>query len=167
MTPFVGVALLLIVFFVWMKRLQLPVVREVHGPIRGKFDRREPLHTSLFLLDQNKVGFLAYHPENGSADYVETDYSTSGLRMQLARTSSQKRPMLVIKPTAASTYKNLVDVVDEVAIHVRIQYGLEYALTPDEQQMLSAYQGYKRTHPRQPVLMRLPRYQYTSVSETK
>ncbi|NID09669.1 biopolymer transporter ExbD [Fibrivirga algicola] len=149
MTPLVNIALLLIVFFVWVKQIQRPVMLAPHFVSQGKYDYYEMASATLFLLDQNRIGFLHYGPGKATATYQEVDYSISGLRAQLARLNANGHAVVLIVPTPQSTVKNLVDVIDEFVLTKRINFVLGDELWPEAHQLIAAY------------------HQYTKVSATK
>lgn len=157
MTPFVSIALLLITFFICIKQLERPVILESPPPARI-WSCAEPLHFSatIFLLANNRIGYLSFIPDKLSADYVETDYSKNGLRTQLLFTALKKYSVVLVKPTIQSTIKNLVDVINELTINGEIRYTLGYELTSAENQLIANYQQYKSANPQQPVLLRYP-----------
>ncbi|MEZ0484588.1 biopolymer transporter ExbD [Fibrella aquatica] len=159
MTPLVNIALLLIVFFVWVKQSQRPVTSQLELPNHGKIDGEYmfPL-ASIFLLEDNRIGYLSYNPDKASADYLETDYSINGLRKQLLITASAKHPVVYIVPTAQSTVKNIVDVLDELTISRRVSYKMAYRPLQSEERMIAAYKLYEQSSPKKPVLMHLPLY---------
>ena len=161
MTPLVNIALLLIVFFVFVKQKERPVSRQLNVP------DRYPMHgyccgparpaASIFLLDSNRVGYLSYRPDS-TAEYLETDYSRHGLRRQLRLTALKEHPFVLLIPTTQSTVENLVDALDELTINKQTWYSLAYQLLPGEQRMMAVYQQYKQTNPQQPVSMRMSLY---------
>jgi biopolymer transport protein ExbD len=113
-TPFVSVALLLIVFFVWMKRVERPNRMSIELPDDNRcYESFSTADASLFLLANNRIGFLTYRPDGLGAEFIETDYSTNGLRKQLLQLMPNKRSIILISPTPQSIFKNLVDVIDE------------------------------------------------------
>ncbi|WP_020606321.1 ExbD/TolR family protein [Spirosoma spitsbergense] len=176
LTPFVSIALLLITFFIWMKQLQRPVVLKSSTPLERRFCG-EPLYFSatIFLLGNDRIGYLSFIRDKSSADYVETDYSINGLRTQLLFTELEQYPVVLIAPTPQSTVKNLIDVIDELTINGKVLYTLGYEITDGENQLLASYRHYRNENPYRPAFFRvLPHYRrdqtlypYTSESETK
>ncbi|WP_461148659.1 ExbD/TolR family protein [Spirosoma pulveris] len=159
MTPFVSVALLLIVFFVMMKTVQRPNQLPVQVPDDGKcFWYNPKADACLFLLANNRVGFLTYRPDGSGAEFMETDYSLKGLRMQLMYLTPSNRTIVLITPTRESTFKNIVDVLDELQIQGPINFRLSYELTLGERNMLHSYKLYKASHPKRPILVHSPLY---------
>ena len=175
LTPFVSIAMILITFFIWMKQVQRSSVVSLYIANNANYDSYQPLSACLYLLEQDKIGYLIYEVDS-TASYVETTYSADGLRTKLLTMASVKDPVVLIKPTAQSTLKNLVDVVDELAINKRIKFELVNRLAKEEQQMILAYKNYTKTSSKQsiPLKIRLYRrgqyvvyHQYASVRATK
>ncbi|WP_425290758.1 ExbD/TolR family protein [Spirosoma linguale] len=159
MTPFVSVALLLIVFFVLMKMVQRPNQLQVQLPEDGHCIWYNPnADASLFLLANNRIGFLTYRPDGSGAEFIETDYSFKGLRQQLMYLMPNRRTIVLITPTQQATFKNIVDVLDELQIQGPINFRLSYEITPGERKMLHSYEVYKASHPKRPILVHLPLY---------
>lgn len=157
MTPLVNIALLLIVFFVWMKQLQRPVAMTLYGPVtcRKYVDGPEPvaITNSLYLLGNNRIGLLTYLPDLKRMDLVEIELSTDRLRQQLALTAQKPHPTVAIVPTPNATVKNLVDVLDELRINGHIQFSISYAMRPVERRLLADYQRYRQGNPHHPLSM--------------
>ncbi len=112
-----------------------------------------PIGASLYLLDANTICFLTYLPDKRSVEVIETDYSVDGLRKHLLDVTKNRQATLWIIPTPNSTFKNLVDVFDELRINSRINYVLSYQLIREEKRLLNDYQLYKRSHPNGPISM--------------
>lgn len=159
MTPLVNIALLLIVFFVYVKQVQRSVSTPLELPDHGKYDgtRLHPI-ASIFLLENNRVGYLTYQSSEASATYIETDYSINGLRKHLSIAALAKRPVVYIVPTAESTFKNIVDVLDELTISKRVQFVMADYPLPTENRIIASYQHYKRSDPAKPFLTSLRLY---------
>ncbi|WP_461140468.1 biopolymer transporter ExbD [Spirosoma pomorum] len=176
MAPFVSVVLLLITFFIWMKQIERHKVVSVYKSHNGKVEYYQPLTGILFLLENDRIGYLLYGTDS-TASYVEIDYSADRLQHTLRRTALLINPVLVIKPTSQSIIRNLVDVVDALAVNGRIACILADQLAEEEQCLLTRYRQYKQTRPQWPVVLKIPGrrrflpeccdYQYTSVSDTK
>ncbi|MCX6214258.1 biopolymer transporter ExbD [Spirosoma sp.] len=159
MTPFVSIALLLIVFFVWLKMVQHPNELPVELPDDGNCVWYTPnADASLFLLANNRIGFLTYRPDGSGAEFTETDYSSKGLRQQLMYLMPNRRTIVLITPTPQATFKNSVDALDELKIQGSINFRFSYEVTPGERKMLQRYEVYRASHPRQSVLVHLPLY---------
>lgn len=159
-TPFVSIALLLIVFFFWVKLVQRP--NYMHGslPVGGKSECTEPLAVDahLFLLANNRIGFLTYRPDGSQAELLETGYSVREIRNQLLSITLNHNygAIIAISPTNQATFKNIVDVLDELQIIGHIQYYLNYDLTSEERTMLEKYERYKTTKSKSALFVSLP-----------
>lgn len=116
MTPFMDVAFLLIVFFIWLNWLQKPNVLSFSQPgrswhIPGMEPATEML--SLILLPKNRVGvFQRWQNDSGIARLLETDYQTlPRLLANLKRQNATGRSLILIEPTSQATFGNLVSVL--------------------------------------------------------
>ncbi|MEZ0541393.1 biopolymer transporter ExbD [Fibrella arboris] len=165
MTPLVNIALLLIVFFVWVKQVQRPVTTLIQPFVKAKYESYAPVQATLFLLPHDRVGLLTYLPDSTAAEFKETDYSVNGLRASLAEVAkSATRPVVIITPTAQSTVKNIVDVLDELAINKRVHHTMVYEPLPGEKRMLDLYELYRQAKPISPFLLHLPIYTYSPLT---
>ena len=166
-TPFVSIALLLIVFFVWVKVAQKPKAMAIYvnedftNSSRYVCRLTEPpiVDANLILLANNRIGLLQYDVYGADAEFTEIDYSVDELRNNLTLISlkSEYGVAVLITPTAQSTFKNLVDVLDELRIvDRRIMIRFNNSLTPEESKMLAQYETYKASNSPNPVVIRLP-----------
>jgi hypothetical protein len=172
MTPFVGMAMLLITFFVWIKQAERNKVVPIYLSTNGKAEYYQPVTASLFLLEDDRIGYLRFR-SNGRADYIEGPCSTGELRGIVRSIALSAKPTVVIKPTAQCRIENLVNVIDALLIDGRVTYVLAHQFASEEHQLLATYRRYKQTNPQRSTVMNMPHhqrvydYQYTSVSETK
>lgn len=133
MTPMVDLGFLLITFFVFTATISTPAATDLYMPKDGSITNPLPERLALTLLldDDNTI---YYYP----GDFIEavkangifkTSYSTT---FGLGKIIRQKQKdidarrkfadarqglMLLIKPGSKSTYKNVVDALDEAVIH--------------------------------------------------
>jgi len=159
-TPFVSIALLLIVFFLWMKLIQRPNYMPNILPDHGKSECTEPVSVDahLFLLANNRIGFLTYRPDGSQAELLETGYSVREIRNQLLAITLNHNygAIVAISPTNQATFKNIVDVLDELQILGHIHYYLNYDLSPEERIMLERYEHYKATNSKSALFVNIP-----------
>ncbi len=169
LTPLTSVALLLILFFVFLEirnRNSVVPVNIPGGIICDHGERGYP-DAHLFLLANNRIGFLQYTRKGREAEFSEIGYSEKEFRTQLIGMTLTHLygPVVLITPTNESTYKNLVDVLDELNRTGDVGFQLNTELTDEEMSMLSHYQSYKSENPKQPVSMRLNFYPKRLVNE--
>ena len=141
MTPMVDLGFLLITFFVFTTTMSTPKATDLFMP---KDDLLDPpplpnsLALSLLLDDNDKVYY--YHGNFGEAananQIFETSYSTYDGIGRIIRqkqkeldasgkfADGRKGLMLLIKPTSASAYKNVIDALDEAVIHDVKKYAI-------------------------------------------
>lgn len=158
LTAMVSVSFLLIIFFMVTKELSKP-----NGMSLGLPDNNyiwdgviscgagTETRTLTILLDKNdKIvvysGLLAYPLDSPK----EVNYGKDGIRKELfnknkavleqsAKYGKPKNGLIVIiKPSKKSNYKNLVDILDEMAIAEIQTYVIVNDYTPDETKLLAA-----------------------------
>ncbi|MFZ6025923.1 MAG: ExbD/TolR family protein [Bacteroidota bacterium] len=133
LTPMVDLGFLLITFFIFTTALSEPA--SIVMPLPDENETDNPTVTgerktiSLLLNDNNTI--LYYHGSNTNA-IQQTDYSRKGLRAVLLAKIKQVKtefgmkaePVVLIRPLPASSYGNLVKVLDEMMINGVKKYML-------------------------------------------
>ena len=150
LTAMVDLAFLLITFFMLTTSLSKPQSMNLGLPDKGKED--EPIDkikvderrtVTIILGANNKIkwfhGLLATPVAGGApADAV---HGKDGIRKEILKrvksipevTGDPKKGMIVIiKPTKKSTYRNLVDILDEMAICAVPTYAIVNDFSPEE-----------------------------------
>lgn len=133
LTPMVDLGFLLITFFIFTTALSEPA--SIILPLPNESDTDNPTVTGerktiSLLLDANNT-ILYYEGSNAKA-IQKTDYSSKGLRAVLLAKIKQVKtefgldaePVVLIKPLQASSYGNLVNVLDEMMINGVKKYML-------------------------------------------
>ena len=153
LTAMVDLAFLLITFFMLTTSLSKPQSMPLGLPAKDdkvtkippvKTDQRRTVTVILGEGDQIKWfhGLLATPEPNGAPK--TTDYCKNGIRkILLDRVASipvvmgdkEKGMIVIIKPTKKSTYKNLVDILDEMAICKVPTYAIVNEFTPEENKL--------------------------------
>jgi len=153
LTAMVDLAFLLITFFMLTTSLSKPQSMPLGLPAKDdekvkippvKTDQRRTVTLILGGNDQIKWyhGLLEAPEPNGKP--TTTDYSSNGIRKEiLKRVASipqvmgdkDKGMIIIIKPTKKSTYKNLVDILDEMAICKVPTYAIVNDFTPEENKL--------------------------------
>ena len=141
MTPIVDLGFLLITFFVFTTTMSTPKATDLFMP-KDNTTHPQPLPNSLALSllldDNNKVYYYnGDFNEAASANKIyETNYSTyEGIGKIIRQkqkdidesgkfSDGRKGLMLLIKPTSKSSYKNVVDVLDEAVINDVRKYAI-------------------------------------------
>jgi len=156
MTPMVDLGFLLITFFMLATTMSKPTSMSLAVPDKTEDQEKptEPLKASkvltLFMGSNDDVYYLdgiAADDDKAQAQLKTTRY---GFDLRSVIFASQKRInaanpkdadgneafVVVIKPTEVSTYKNMVDVLDEMAITKTKRYALVDNLTDAEKKLL-------------------------------
>lgn len=154
LTAMVDLAFLLITFFMLTTTLSKPQAMDLGLPDKeDPKDKNQDIkvdenRTMTVLLGENNklvryVGILASPVVGGAPkDFV---YGKEGIRKELilrkasvaAYTKDAKKGMIVIiKPSKKSNYRNLVDILDEMAIVDVPTYAIVNDFTPEETKLL-------------------------------
>lgn len=157
MTPMVDLGFLLITFFILATTLSKPSSMSLAVPDKQtdpKDIQSEPLRASkvltLFLGKDNTVWALdrlAADDDKAKTDIKKVNYGQD-LRTLIFQSQAQvdrehgkdekglSQFVCVIKPLKSSTYKNMVDVLDEMTVTKSKRYALVDILTDNEKTLL-------------------------------
>ena len=144
MTPMVDLGFLLITFFILATTLSKPSSMTLNVPDKTKDVKTSDLKASkvmtLFLGKDNKAHYIVGKAASEITTDADVKTVSYGYDLRKAIQASQqlvgKDFVVVIKPTKESTYRNMVDVLDEMAITHQKTYALVDVVTPDEKEML-------------------------------
>jgi|MesohylFT_1024984.scaffolds.fasta_scaffold127376_2 biopolymer transport protein ExbD len=137
MTPMVDLAFLLVTFFMLTTTFNKPQTMEVNMPDKTEDNKTmkvaESRTTTLVLAENDKV---YYYTGTENPEVKLTNFSESGLRKVLRdKVKTVKDPIVIIKAKKESRYKNMVDVIDEMAITGVKIYAL-VDITPADLELL-------------------------------
>ena len=148
LTAMVDLAFLLITFFMLTTSLSKPQSMDLGLPDKDeKVDTNikvDQVRTMTIILgENNKIkwyhGLLESPEPNGKP--TDATYGKDGIRKEILKrvksipevTGDPKKGMIVIiKPTKKSTYRNLVDILDEMAICAVPTYAIVNDFSPEE-----------------------------------
>ena len=154
LTAMVDLAFLLITFFMLTTSLSKPQSMDLGLPDkedkntpedRVKVDQRRTV--TIILGANNKIKWfhgLLETPEAGGAP-ADAVYGKNGIRKEILKRvvsipkitgNKDKGMIIIIKPTKKATYRNLVDILDEMAICAVPTYAIVNDITPEEQKLV-------------------------------
>jgi biopolymer transport protein ExbD len=142
MTPMVDLGFLLITFFILATTLSKPSSMTLNVPDKTEKVETEPIKASnvmtVFLGKDNKAYYIFGKAANEDPEVktVGYGYEFRQALLQNAKKVGGDKFVVVIKPTKESTYKNMVDVLDEMAITKLKRYALVDELTDSEKALL-------------------------------
>lgn len=156
LTAMVDLAFLLITFFMLTTTLSKPQSMNLGLPDKGKEDepkndiKVDENRTMTILLGENGklisyMGMITA-PLSAPKDFA---YGKDGIRKELLSrrqsvleySASKGKPkngiIVIIKPSKKATYRNLVDILDEMAIVDVPTYAIVNEFSPEEQKLLA------------------------------
>jgi len=130
LTPMVDLGFLLITFFVFTTTMSMTTAMGMVTPKEAGAPTPvcESCVITVLPAADNKIYY--YEGAEKNAVYKESNYSATGLRKLLADKKSStaannKDAILIIKPGETSSFKNLVDIIDESTICMYKRYYLD------------------------------------------
>jgi biopolymer transport protein ExbD len=158
LTAMVSVSFLLIIFFMVTTELGKPKIMSLSLPEKD-YDEEEhrvincgadmSRIITILLDDHDKIisySGLLFTPITGPK---ELNYGKNGIRQELFNRNKtileysaaigkpKIGPIVIIKPSKKSNYKNLVDILDEMAIAKIETYAIVNDFTPEESELLA------------------------------
>lgn len=153
LTAMVDLAFLLITFFMLTTSLSKPQSMSLGLPDKDPKDKTADIKVdenrtmTILLLENDKVLYYMGLINNPMAP-KDITYGKDGIRKELlkrkkevlAYSTAKGKPdqgmIVIIKPTKKSTYKNVVDILDEMAISSIPTYTIVNDFLPEEQKLL-------------------------------
>jgi biopolymer transport protein ExbD len=138
MTPMVDLAFLLVTFFMLTTTFNKPQTMEVNMPEKNNKEEtmkvKESKTTTIVLAENDKV---YYYTGVENPEVKLTNFAESGLRkVLLDKVKTIQDPIMIIKAKKEAKYKNVVDVIDEMAITGVKIYAL-VDITPADLELLA------------------------------
>lgn len=146
MTPMVDLAFLLLTFFMLTTTFAKPRVMQLTMPVP---DKKQPAlvaskRAMTIVLGKNHqlhYYFGLYAPADPTVPVPTlqtTNFGARGIRhVLLARQSQQPKPIILIKPSPQATYRDMVDILDEMNITSQEKYALTDLSATDRQLLLA------------------------------
>lgn len=153
LTPMVDLGFLLITFFVFTTTMSQPKAVDLFMPKDGPpMDVGESTALTIFPMGNGKVFY--YHGDlkdalktsaHGITTFSYSDGIGEVIRVKKAAMERKKKDysndlFLVIKPTDASSYKQLIDIMDEVLINDLHHYAIS-EITEEEKELIIKMNG--------------------------
>ncbi len=132
LTPMVDLGFLLITFFVFTTTMATTTAMGMVSPKEdGIIDENEiPESTVITVIPAANNKLYYYEGSDKNAIYKTTDYSSAGLRSLMVNKkkiveANGKDAILIIKPSKFSSFKNMVNIIDESKICMYKRYYLD------------------------------------------
>jgi biopolymer transport protein ExbD len=146
MTPMVDLGFLLITFFMFTTTFSKPNMMKLNMPEKNDEDKPETSEIKLsntITIVMGKDDRIFWHQKTMdelTPEFLnESDYSETGIRMDImkrrAAAIDTSKFTIVIKPSDLATFKNTVDILDEMEITGNRLFAL-VDLTPVEKTVL-------------------------------
>jgi biopolymer transport protein ExbD len=126
LTAMVDLAFLLITFFMLTTSLSKPIAMDIAKPDETPDDYQEPVPASrtmtILLGKANKIVWYMGEPGKsrpnieGFGQIRKSILDNKNLVAKNNQNDSKKPLFIIIKPTSGATYRNLVDIMDELKI---------------------------------------------------
>jgi biopolymer transport protein ExbD len=133
LTPMVDLGFLLVTFFMLTTTFSKPQTMEINMPVKPKeevpTEEENALKASkalnILIGADNKLYWYRGLPHEPIEPITETNFSADGIRKVLVEKNRTIKEMVVlIKPTDEASYKNVVDILDEMSISDIKRYAL-------------------------------------------
>jgi len=144
LTPMVDLGFLLITFFVFTTTMSQPTAMSMNEPKDDTTTQVKVKESGVLTLLLGKGNNVYYYFGQLQADKLSEQFKSSNfkeVREIIARKKKSTPPgdlMYIIKSTKESTFKNAIDILDEMAISaVPPGHYAEVDITPQEEMMIT------------------------------
>ena len=149
----VGICLFFVVFFIVTVKLSEPTVMTLKLPETSKNINHSTLGEyniiTILLGADNKIIYYGGSLDSPIISPKETKYGENGIRKELTQQNKSllqnsskihkpKKLLVIIKPSAKSTNRNLVDILDEMTITNIENFTIIKEFKPEESKLLTS-----------------------------
>ena len=134
LTPMVDLGFLLITFFIFTTTMSQPTAMKLFLPkdVDKPEEQNKLKESAAFTVMPSKANMVYYYEGLDPSKLQQTTFKQlRDIILDKKRRTDPKDFMVIIKPTKDATYKNTVDILDEMTIDVVKRYAL-VDITPDE-----------------------------------
>jgi biopolymer transport protein ExbD len=134
LTPMVDLGFLLITFFIFTTTMSQPTAMRLFLPKDADKpeDQNKAKESGALTIILAKDGQIYYYEgilDNTASNFKNSNFGIGedGIRNVILRkkaSTNEKDLVVVIKPSSECTYKNVVDILDEMSINVLKRYAL-------------------------------------------
>jgi biopolymer transport protein ExbD len=130
LTPMVDLGFLLITFFIFTTTMSQPTAMRLFLPKdadkpEDQNKAKESGVITLLLGKDNNVFYYEGQLATDGANFKSSNFKEiRTILIDKKRNTPEKDLVVIIKPSAECTYKNVVDILDEMAINVLKKYAL-------------------------------------------
>ncbi|MDO9156049.1 biopolymer transporter ExbD [Sediminibacterium sp.] len=130
LTPMVDLGFLLITFFIFTTTMSQPTAMRLFLPKdadkpEDQNKAKESGVITLLLGKDNNVFYYEGQLASDGANFKSSNFKEiRTILIDKKRNTPEKDLVVIIKPSAECTYKNVVDILDEMAINVLKKYAL-------------------------------------------
>jgi biopolymer transport protein ExbD len=149
MTPMVDLGFLLITFFIFTSTMSSPATMDLYMPKdtekpEEQNKAKESGALTVMLGKDNNVFYYEGQLLPDGSNFKTTSFDPQkGIRsviLNKKKTTSEEDMVVVIKPSPEATYKNTVDILDEMTINEVKRFAL-VDISEGEMQLINATQG--------------------------
>lgn len=145
LTPMVDLGFLLITFFIFTTTMSQPTAMKLNLPKDADEQEQNKAKESgaltLLLGKDNNIFYYEGILASDGANFKSTNFKDiRGILLDKKRRTDEKDFVVVIKATDESTYRNVIDILDEMSINVIKRYAL-VDISAGETSLVNVSQG--------------------------
>ena len=140
LTPMVDLGFLLITFFIFTTTMSQPTAMRLFLPkdVQNPDEQNKVKNSAVITLMLGKNDVIYYYEGDSAATLKPTDFKKiRDIVIDKKRRTDAKDFVVVIKPTVDATYKNTVNILDEMTIDGIKRYAM-VDISPGEYQLIKA-----------------------------
>jgi len=140
LTPMVDLGFLLITFFIFTTTMSQPTAMRLFLPkdVKNPEEQNKVKNSAVITLLLGKEDRIFYYEGDSAAGMKPTDFKkVRDIVIDKKNRTDPKDFVVVIKPTVDATYKNTVNILDEMTIDDIHRYAM-VDITPDEYKLILA-----------------------------
>jgi len=146
LTPMVDLGFLLITFFIFTTTMSQPTAMKLFLPKdadkpEDQNKAKESGVITILLGKDNNVFYFEGQLDNTASNFKSSNFKEiRSVLIDKKRRTPEKDLVVVLKPSSECTYRNVVDILDEMAINVLKRYAL-VDISPIEEELVKRSQA--------------------------